>query len=87
MIYIGAYLLIGMIYAGIKFKGVIKGSLSEDEIKGISEKQKDGLTAEENTKLAVVFVVALIVSFFNILVWPFSIIVMRKPKNKNKGVK
>ena len=82
MIYIGAYLLIGMIFAGIKFKGIIKGSLSEEEIKNINEKQKDGLTAEENTKLAVVLVTALIVSFFNVLVWPFSMIVFRKPKKK-----
>ena len=82
MIYIGAYLLIGMIYAGIKFKGIVKGSLSEDEIKEINEKQKGGLTTEENIKLTTVLIVALIVSFFNVIAWPFSMIVFRKPKKK-----
>lgn len=85
MIYVGAYLLIGMIYAGFKFKGIVKGSLSEDEIKEFNGKHKEDFTNEENTKLATVLVVALIASFFNVLAWPFSMIVLRKPKRKGEN--
>jgi len=88
MIYIGAYLLIGMIYAGIKFKGIIEISLTEELIKEINGKEKGEYTEEENRKMAVAMLTALIISAFNVLVWPFSMIVSRKPKKKKtKGAK
>jgi hypothetical protein len=86
MIYIGAYLLIGMIYAGIKFRKILEISLTEELIKEISGKEK--YTEEENRKMAVAMLTALIISAFNVFVWPFSMVVGRKAKKKKtKGDK
>lgn len=84
MIYIGAYLLIGMLYAGLKFKKIFAICFTEDEIKEISNKQKGEYTTEDTIKFFVALVLTLIISVINVLAWPFTMIVARKPKRKGE---
>ena len=85
MIYIGGYLLIGMIFAGFNFKKIFASCFTDQEIKEVNGKQKGEYTTEDGVKMLTALVITLIISVINVFAWPFTMIVMiSKPKRKGE---